>query len=634
MLNFKLLRYSFIVAALLPVLTAAAEPSLRINELAWMGTETSSNDEWIEFYNITDAAIDLTGWRIEAADGSPSIALEGTIEAGGYFLLERTDDDTVLAIAADQIYTGGLGNNGERLRLYDQNGALVDEVNGSDAWPAGDNTTKQTMQRAGTGWLTSVAVGGTPRAENDAGLTTETPDEAANDQPTAETDEAARTATTTPALAKKGDITITELFPNPIGSDDGTATPEFIELQNTSVHDVDLTDWALTTIHQQAYRLPSLVMRPGSIVVFTRSQTGLALDNRKEKVTLSTQRGTVIDQRGYSTAAAENQSYQRGTGGGWVWGETSPGKENVATQTTYPEAFISGPTEGRVGQLLTFDGSDSFDPQYRALTFTWRFGDGRVAAGLLVRQIYSQPGKYEVLLTVTAADVASTTEKLKITVAGETTRESTTTPTTTEPVLDDAAPALTEIPFIFISEFLPNPEGADQAGEFIELFNQEQRPVDLAGWQLDDAEGGSRPFMIPAGTVIKPGQYLAFPATETRLALNNDTDAVRLLAPGSALIDYVEYEDVKEGESMVLDEQFNWQKSATPTPGEINVLDATDVPTATTTSTSTKPAVLGASTKEITATAEPTDSRNRYLVAGLSALAVLGMGAAAKVWRR
>ena len=107
---------------------------------------------------------------------------------------------------------------------------------------------------------------------------------------------------------------------------------------------------------------------------------------------------------------------------------------------------------------------------------------------------------------------------------------------------------------------------------------------------------------------------------------------MRLLAPDGTVVDYVEYEDVKEGESMVLDEQFNWQKSATPTPGEINVLNLS--PTATTTATTTKPAVLGASTKEITVETESADSRNRYLVAGLSALAVLGMGAAAKAWRR
>jgi hypothetical protein len=43
------------------------------SEIAWMGTTTSSNDEWIELYNNTDGAIDLTGWTLNAADGTPSI---------------------------------------------------------------------------------------------------------------------------------------------------------------------------------------------------------------------------------------------------------------------------------------------------------------------------------------------------------------------------------------------------------------------------------------------------------------------------------------------------------------------------------------------------------------------------------
>jgi len=39
----------------------------------------------------------------------------GFITAHGFYLLERTDDTTVSDIGADQIYTGGLNNNGETL---------------------------------------------------------------------------------------------------------------------------------------------------------------------------------------------------------------------------------------------------------------------------------------------------------------------------------------------------------------------------------------------------------------------------------------------------------------------------------------------------------------------------------------
>src|SRR3989344_6887087 len=93
----------FLFFLLIPLKLHALEPSILINELAWMGTAESANDEWLELYNPTDAEIDLTGWRLEATDGSPKIELSGIIAAGGYFLLERTDDDAVAEITADQI---------------------------------------------------------------------------------------------------------------------------------------------------------------------------------------------------------------------------------------------------------------------------------------------------------------------------------------------------------------------------------------------------------------------------------------------------------------------------------------------------------------------------------------------------
>ena len=79
---------------------------------------------------------------MNAADGTPHIALSGTIPAGGYFLLERTDDGSVPGVTADQIYTGALGNAGEVLALRDGGAVLHDSV---DAWYAGNNTTKATI---------------------------------------------------------------------------------------------------------------------------------------------------------------------------------------------------------------------------------------------------------------------------------------------------------------------------------------------------------------------------------------------------------------------------------------------------------------------------------------------------------
>lgn len=126
-----------------------------INEIAWMGTRANTADEWIELHNTTKELIDLAGWRLVAQDGIPDITFatsdQTIIPAGGFYLLERTDDTTVSDIAADKVYKGALENspNCEILSLYDASGVLIDETacNGDGSWPAGDNETKQTMER-------------------------------------------------------------------------------------------------------------------------------------------------------------------------------------------------------------------------------------------------------------------------------------------------------------------------------------------------------------------------------------------------------------------------------------------------------------------------------------------------------
>ena len=76
-------------------MVAKAEFSIIINEVAWMGTETSSHDEWIELQNVSDQSVNLQGWRLTSSDGSPDIGLSGMIEPNGFYLLERTDDSSV-----------------------------------------------------------------------------------------------------------------------------------------------------------------------------------------------------------------------------------------------------------------------------------------------------------------------------------------------------------------------------------------------------------------------------------------------------------------------------------------------------------------------------------------------------------
>jgi len=136
--------------SLLLLLAPTAKASVVINEVAWMGTAYSPNDEWIELFNPGALARDLDGWTLRW--NGHVVALEGNIPARGYYVLERTDDSSVSGVKADVIYTGSLRNAGEALELFDAHGVLVDSANGDGGpWPAGDNASKHAMARLDPG---------------------------------------------------------------------------------------------------------------------------------------------------------------------------------------------------------------------------------------------------------------------------------------------------------------------------------------------------------------------------------------------------------------------------------------------------------------------------------------------------
>lgn len=164
--------YFLFITFLIPLFTHAG---IIVNEIAWMGTapkegestSAAANNEWIELYNSGDEDVSLEGWRIIADDGMPDIPLSGSILGRGYFLLERASDDVIVSIPADIVYSyknNALSNSGEHIFLKNESGALADEVDMSSGWSAGDNSTKETMQRSADGaWFTAK---GTPRASN------------------------------------------------------------------------------------------------------------------------------------------------------------------------------------------------------------------------------------------------------------------------------------------------------------------------------------------------------------------------------------------------------------------------------------------------------------------------------------
>jgi PKD repeat protein len=343
---------------------------------------------------------------------------------------------------------------------------------------------------------------------------------------------------------------------------------EYVELYNTTQEEISLAGWELR--RKRTGKIEEVVVVFGSeeqiepegfwLIEKTEGATevaadkivsGLTLLNSGEQLRLVNEQGEVVDVanreegwlKGENTetgvamervAGAEDgtvaASWQTATGSqggrnGTPRAANSEGKQNMA-----PEAVISAPESARVGEEIIFSGEDSSDPEGDKLTYSWNLGDGQAASGAEVVHIYAVAGTYVVTLIVNDDELEG------------------------EVVQEIEIESWEYSDKLIISRMVPNPPGADGAAELIEIKNNGTETVDLAGWQLDDVkDGGSRPYTIPAGITIAPGAKRVFLRSETRIALNNNGDTVRLVAPSGEEKFAASYTKAAEGE------EFKWE---------------------------------------------------------------------------
>lgn len=95
---------------------------------------------------------------------------------------------------------------------------------------------------------------------------------------------------------------------------------------------------------------------------------------------------------------------------------------------------------------------------------------------------------------------------------------------------------------MIIKEFLPNPVGADKDGEYIKIFNDSDKAVNLAGWKISDAS--KKEFSLSGA--INSKEELALFSTQTKISLNNNGESISLTDPNGILIDQLAYTGVAE----------------------------------------------------------------------------------------
>lgn len=105
---------------------------------------------------------------------------------------------------------------------------------------------------------------------------------------------------------------------------------------------------------------------------------------------------------------------------------------------------------------------------------------------------------------------------------------------------------------MLIKEFLPNPIGVDKDGEYIKIFNDGDKAVNLTGWKISDASNKS--FSLSG--IIQPSGELKLLSTQTKISLNNNGETIFLFDEKGALADKLGYTGVADEGKIVVHQKI------------------------------------------------------------------------------
>jgi len=505
-----------------------------INEL--LPNPPGSDDyEWIELYNFNNYSVDLSGWMLsDLTESKYVIPNEKIIEAKSFLTFDKLNTKISLN-----------NSKGESVFLYWPDGSIISQTNYIDT--AEENYAWARDNQGNYGWTNMP----TKNSENIINLPQDTNQESNN-----ETD-------TDIFLEIKDKILITEILPDPLGLDNDYN--EWLELYNTSTEDIILDNWKLKN-NSGEYIFKDTKIKSKNFLVINRGESGLLLKNfNGDFLELIDDKNNLVNKITFKTAQ-ENKSYNL-CEQGWLWLEDhSQGKENLCPPiNTEPFAYFEiSDKEAVVGKEIILNATESFDTDGEIIEYTWKF-EKEVQIIDEQKNVFSyktdQPqikiaflnfGEQNILVQVVDNLNGLKEFEKKINV-----------------IFDENN--LINYAGIIINELLPDPEGQDTQGEFIELYNNSDNNINLFGCFIDDDEAGPAAYYFPINTIILAKGFLVLERKQTNIALNNSYDGVRLFNPLGGIIDEVYYDEVKSKQSFALNDKNIWQWTANQTPGQKNI---------------------------------------------------------------
>ncbi|MDD5032296.1 MAG: lamin tail domain-containing protein, partial [Patescibacteria group bacterium] len=496
--------------------------------------------EWIELYNATGKEIDLSGWTIEEGGGAKT-NLSGILAASGkekFLVVEKPK--------------GNLNNSGDIIILRTGEEILIDQVAYGN-WNDGDLANNAPAASDPNSLARKFDGQNSFNNLNDFSITAIKTKGTSNIIIAVAGEEEEEISAAGKALYDySDDIIISEILPNPVGSDNET---EFIELYNKGEREVNLRGWGIGDDSKTKFKFKDDVfVKNGRYLAVLRSESKIALNNNGDKVNLYQPLKETLQQIAEYKGAEEGRSYNWATSSReWIWSEiTTPGKANIIKTVNHPPlvSFVC-PEEIIVGQPVLFDSSDTIDEDGDKLKFSWDFGDGIKLDLASPEHAFLKAGNYLVKLAVSDGENEVSKEEILriLSSAGQ----------------PEKASEVSGLFSVIINEVLPDPEGSDSE-EWIEFKNNGLGKVNLLGWQVDDIEAGSQPYKISSDLWLPAGGFYLMERSESGLALNNADESIRLFNEAGDLVDEIYYEKSYSNESYARDEngKYFWTTALTP----------------------------------------------------------------------
>lgn len=349
----------------------ALDSTLVFNEIMYNPSGPADDElEWVELHNQMFVDLDISKWSVEG--GVDFTFPEGTIVPEQGYLVIAADPQALRRASGMENawgpFLGRLDNRGEELRLINNSGRLMNQVDYGDRgdWPdaadgSGSSLAKVSPSSAShvaVNWSFSTQVGGTPGAMNFA---------------------PAETLVSEEVLPKQ-----TATRPLPLAFNEITAFDHddfFVEIANDGPDSVDLGGIVLATIGETAdeYTLPSQTLAPGGLLAINAQQLGWRPADNDLAALYTPDRGSVIDGR-HVTGRLRGKSDAHH--GDWLFPDSAtpatPNVFDIDESIVINEIMYHGPTTAALpGQ----------DPVYQStpivpMDSTWRYSkDFSLGAG-------------------------------------------------------------------------------------------------------------------------------------------------------------------------------------------------------------------------------------------------------------